>query len=202
MPDDDILDLDDNDNDDDAGNQDPPEAKKVTVSRDQLKSLQAKAKQAAAADRLLKENALLRMGVDLESAGGKLLLDHPGLDVSKPDEVKELAKAIGAFKDPGADTATTDQNATDGSVSAEELNQTHERSNLASGASPDGTDANEDPYQVAVRVQRETLKAGGKQVDALAAAMKTIREAALKGDERVIYNPTDVRQHYPAAEAF
>lgn len=133
------------------------------------------AAEAAAAKR---ELAFLRAGVDVDSPIGKLLIkSYEGeLDV---EAIKAEAVAVGAVKAPETPAAS------DPGLSAEEMEQTRLRNDLASNSgTPSNHEAN--PYDQALEAYRRAQQEGVPMEQRAAAALAPVFEAAARGDRRVL----------------
>lgn len=179
------------DNTDDQTDDQADDAK-VTVKRSDLRKLEESAKAKSNVDAVERENRLLRAGVNLDSPAGKLLLNAKDLP-DKPEELKVLAESVGAL----APTTPVTDDTTDTTATDAEKGQAGERQLLATGATSDGGIVDRDPYEVSLEEHRKAL-ASGRESDALSAAVASIREAGQRGDTRVIFDPRNPRQHYPA----
>lgn len=182
---------DDNDDgtDDDAQNQ----TGKVNIDRSHLRALEKKAQKGADADRLQRENLMLKLGVDTDSVGGKLLLDNPNLPLDKPDEIKAMAIAVGAIRQttppPGeatGETQGTDQGGEQTPVGGTtEANGSDERSALGQGAVGDTGRPTEDPRKIAATEAVTAMERGATEEDALGHYFNSLANAAATGDQRV-----------------
>jgi len=130
-------------------------------------------------DQLKREMAFLKAGVDTESKAGKLLfkaydgeLETDAIQV----EWHELVPPLVAETQPEPEPEVID--ATDTQVA-------EERQALANDGVPPENQS-ENPYEQGHREFKEMVSAGRPNEDATASFVRTVIEAAARGDERVI----------------
>lgn len=168
MPDEDINDQHDENEDDDGPT--------VTLSRKQIRALEKRPK-AEDFNRLQRELVLLKMGIDSDSAAGKMLLGNNDLEWDKPDSIKAVATEAGLLK-PVEETKQDAPN--------EELDQADERTSLGNGAAADDGKPRTDPRTSAMDEATNALKRGAKEEEAMGHFIHRLAEAAQGGDSRVI----------------
>lgn len=175
---DDPDDLDPEANDDGTG--------RVTLSRDQIRSMERDAKAARAAQR---ELAFVKAGIDTDSPLGKMFtaayegpLDREAINTAW------TAVAPAAPPPPADDTpppaGETPPPADDGAEFE------RERQRLAAdGAGDTGTPPDRDPRKTAIEGGHKMMAEGRSRDEAMAQAFSDLAGAAAAGDSRVIYNP-------------
>lgn len=143
---------------------------------DSLKQLRQAAEAGRKAQR---EVAFLKAGVDTDSPIGKLLFkSYDGeLDI---EAIKGAAAEVGAIKAPETPPAAPDPG-----LSAEEMEQTRLRNELASNS---GTPSNPDvnPYDAAFSAWDQAKREGVPMEQRAAAALAPVFQAAARGDRRVL----------------
>lgn len=161
---------------------------KVTIDRSHIRALEKKAKKGDDAERIQRENTLLKLGVDTDSPGGKLLLDNANLPWDKPEEIGEIAKGVNAMRAAaaGQEIETDDQKIERERVEAELKRQADERSAASSGGLTDDGKPREDPRRSALEEAKKSLSGGAKEEEAMGHYLATIAKAAQDGDKRVL----------------
>jgi hypothetical protein len=192
------LDLDDDDDDDaQQGQQAPPQGQQDS---DQFRNMRKKANKA---DRLERENALLRAGIDLESDLGSMFAkgyDGP-LEVAA---MREAATKVGAYKPPEEPKGEQQQQ-----QSAQQQDQqgdqqdqqqrtgpdeADQRGMLQHGAPPD-TGAVADPRDDAIKAGKAKIGEGASEEEGVIEGFRHLVEAGVSGDQRVLH------QEFEAAES-
>lgn len=143
-----------------------------------------------------RENAMLRAGVDLDSAAGKYFLaGYDGeldSDAIKAEATK-IPGLIRAATDPEANTegdegdeGQTEQPPARRQPTAEELERDQMNRDVgaeAAGATPPGSP---DPYDEGYAAFETALKTGKRRETAAAEVINRVMEAGIQGDERVL----------------
>lgn len=149
---------------------------------------QANAQAAGRVPQLERENALLRAGGDPDSRIGRLLLSDNDVDWTDREavtaawtEVNPAPAAAGAPPPPEqAPVEPPDQEAIDRQA---------RRDQLASGATVPGQEPTAHPWDEALALNLEARRRQQTPERAGALALDHVLEAAVNGDERVIYHP-------------
>lgn len=144
--------------------------------------------QLASTAALQREVAMLKAGIDLESPTGKLFVrayDGPLDDIEKVKEAwAEVSPAVPPIQgEPAGEAPPSNDGAT-----PEELEQQRRRAAVRGDAVPPGAEPSPDPWDQAYAVFHEEQRKGRRRADAGAAALTGVIQAALAGDERVLYN--------------
>lgn len=132
-----------------------------------------------------RELAFLKAGIDTNSPMAQYFVQGYSGELD-PESIKEEATKVGLVSGEEEEEKTTENNNPD--LTQEEKDQATNRRNLSTGALPDDNEG-ESPYAAARRTHKETIDAGASKDDALAAGIGKIFDAALNGDERVMYRP-------------
>lgn len=163
----------------------PEDPTKVTLSREALQNLRGaadrNADREAEAEKLRRENVLLRAGIDLESADEATKQRVSFLVNGWPDGADFTVEAV---KAAAANLGLTGEAATTGTgpaITPEEQAQTQERQLLQQGASAAGSMPEVHPSVEAIRDGLKTLANGGTSEDALAVAFHKVVERAHAG---------------------
>ena len=137
----------------------------------------------AEAENLRRENAFLKAGVNLESPIGQGLLKYFDGELSV-DKIREAAEPLGALA--GVAPKAPEQPAADALTPAEQA--AHNRiSGAAHGGQPSASvTGDENPYDKAIRQHQRDLEEGMSRDRAGAKAMRTVIEAGLANDKRVM----------------
>ena len=136
---------------------------------------------------LRRENAILRSGIDLESAWGEYFVSNYSGDPTDIESLKAEAQRLGVpFKGQTLESEGGDE--------AEEIVEVYEPTGTAqrralSDAAPADTGEDMDPRQVAEETFHRNLAAGMAEDDAMAESLRVLASAAIAGDQRVIYDP-------------
>lgn len=146
----------------------------------------------AEADRLSREIAFLKAGIDTDSPVGTMFAKAYDGELTK-EAVTAAFAALGvpAVQTPAADAdadsdAGAGDDADDGLTDADRAS-TRERSALANGSVNDSAaNSNPDPTVEARKIADSVIENGGTQDDSLAAMFHSIASAAIGGDKRVI----------------
>lgn len=176
-----------NDPDDfDDQNDDGEDPSRVTLSRDQIRSMERDAKKA----RLLeKENAFLKAGIDTETPLGALLFqayDGP----LEADAIRDAWGKVAPAPAPPAEGTPPASEASTPPADADQQAFQEERRRLAAGGTgDDGTSPDRDPRKVAIEDANRLMAEGKSRDEALAEAFSSIAGAAAAGDSRVIWSP-------------
>lgn len=139
----------------------------------------SKAKQEA--ERLARENAMLRAGVDLDSKAGTYFAKGYDGELTADAIKAEAAEIPGVLRGQTAVTpppAAPEPNVDEGAAD--------ERLGLASNAGKPNVDEGVDPYTGAMKAFDEALFRNPSRERAATAALSKIVEAANSGDKRVI----------------
>lgn len=166
--------------DDDNEETNEEDDRKVTLSRSQIRALEKRPK-VEDFSRVQRENALLRLGIDVDSAAGKMLLGNTDLDWDKPESIKDIAVEAGLLKIE----TTSGGNQKDEQID-QELNQSQERSDLGRGSASDDGKPRTDPRTSAAEEARAAMAKGAREEEALGHFIHRLAEAAQNGDSRVI----------------
>jgi hypothetical protein len=170
----------------------------VAVPRSEIRKLERKAREAererAERERAERELAVFRAGLGELSEAQRRALLAVATDTT-PEALRATAESLGFLRapEPVAEPAAVPEPA-DRTAEARALAEAAAKLADAGAVPDDGSDP--DPYLSALRAHREAL-AVGRDTDALAAAVSVIRQAGMRGDTRVIYNPANPRQWYP-----
>jgi hypothetical protein len=133
----------------------------------------------AEADRLNRENAMLRAGVDLDSKAGQYFVKGYEGELTREAILAEAEAMQGVIR--GATPAATPA----APVVEHDISQGQDRMDLAAGSAvPSPDQAN--PYAVAEQAWEDARKSGGTRESAAAAPLAVLLEAAQRGDRRVI----------------
>lgn len=135
----------------------------------------------AALEAAQRENAFLRAGVDVSTPVGSMLLKAYDGELTA-EAIKAQAEAVGAVAKPAAPVDVTNP----ADVALQDA-----RKALTSG-DPNVADPNqpqEHPWKVARTAFEDARGKGLGADDAMAEVARTIREAQLRGDERVVLLP-------------
>lgn len=165
-------------------NDDGGQPGQVTLSRDQIRSMERDAKEARAAKR---ELAFVKAGIDTDSALGKLFFTaYEGALETEAIQAawKDIAPAPPA--PPAGDPPPPDP---DPGPGAQDF--AAERDRIANGGSADdgAPPPERDPRKVAIEDGIRLMAEGKSRDEAMADAFSTLAGAAASGDPRVIYNP-------------
>lgn len=163
----------------------------VRVERSRIRDLEARAQRsdeaeqrAAAAERRL---AFAEAGISLSSDDEKVQFFVQGYQGDlDPAAIKAKAEAFGVLggTTPPPAPAEPDQ-PQDTPLEPGEANFTRERGQLATAAPPDNV-APAEPYKAAAEVHDRVIADGGREREAVGAAINSLANAAHNGDERVI----------------
>lgn len=165
--------------------QDQNDGSQITLSREQIRSMERDAKEARAAKR---ELAFVKAGIDTDTPLGTLFatayegpLDKEAIETAW----KAVAPAPAAPSEPPPPAAEEEPPPPAADASFEE-----ERRRLAAGSDgDDGTPPDRDPRKVAIETGQKLLQDGKSREDAMAEAFSSIAGAAAAGDSRVIWSP-------------
>lgn len=162
--------------------QDDP--RQVTLSRDQIRSMERDAKQVRT---LRRENAMLKAGIDVNTPLGTLFLNAYEGEL----ETDAIRDAFHKIAPPAPVTATEAEEPDMAPVGDNDDAQfAEERQRLASGGlGDDGHTIDRDPRKVAIELGNKMLADGKSREDAMASAFSSMAGAAAAGDSRVIWNP-------------
>lgn len=157
---------------------------KVTLSREQIRSMERDAKAARAATR---ELAFVKAGIDTESPLGALFsaaYDGP----LERDAIVEAWKAVApAPPAPPANDSTPPAGEATPPAGDDGAEFERERQRLAQeGLGDTGTPPDRDPRRVAVETGQKLLSEGKSRDEAMAEAFSIIAGGAAAGDSRVI----------------
>lgn len=160
--------------------------------RDLARQASDNATKAAEGDAAKRELALIKAGVDTDTALGKLFAKSYDGELTA-DAIKAAAAEIPGLVTPVTDAATTTDGAeqlTPEQVEAArvEAEQTGARQALASGAAAVGV-VEVDPIDAAGQAADAVRKRGGTDTTAAVAALNTLVGAAASGDKRVLIDP-------------
>ncbi len=141
---------------------------------------------------LRRENAILRSGIDLESAWGEYFVSNYSGDPTDIEALKAEAQRLGV---PFKGQIALEGEAVD---EAEDIVEVYEPTGTAqrralSDAAPADTGEDMDPRQVAEETFHRNMAAGMAEDDAMAESLRVLASAAIAGDQRVIYNPRSAR---------
>lgn len=154
-----------------------------TQEHTDVKSLRQAASEGAAAkaelDRVKRELAFAKAGVDTDSKLGKLLYAAYDGDLTA-DAIKAAATDIGMFQ-----TAPAPQDTPAATLTATEKLVLDAQRQIAPGAQSAHTPPAKSPYVEAGELLTEHIARGGKREDAVAHAITHLLDAAAKGDSRV-----------------
>lgn len=131
------------------------------------------------AERLKRELAFAKAGIDVDSAVGKMMFKAYDGELDK-DTLTTAAREVGAIKD--APAAPDEPNET-------ERAQTRERADLAHDSGTPSLANSGDPFRNAEEAFKEAVRNGDRRDLAFGAAMTEILEAHRNGDPRVIPQP-------------
>lgn len=131
----------------------------------------------AALEAMARENAFLKAGVDTTTPVGSMLLKAYDGELT-PEAIKAQAEAVGAVAKP-ADPDTADP--ADVAIQNARKNLVHGDPNVADPNTPQ-----EHPWKSARLAHEEARSKGLGHDDAMAEVARTIREAQLRGDTRVM----------------
>ena len=134
----------------------------------------------AEADRLNRENAMLRAGVDLDSKAGQYFVKGYEGELTREAILAEAEAMQGVIR--GATPAPTSDAAP---VVEHDTSQGQDRMDLAAGSAVPAPDQ-ANPYAVAEQAWEDARKNGGTRESAAAAPLAVLLEAAQRGDRRVI----------------
>lgn len=137
------------------------------------------------AEKLEREIAMLRAGIDLDSDKGAFFAKGYEGDLD-PAKIREAAETLGILGSTD-DNPGEDANPNDGDVQLEEgeAELEQERQRLESG-SPSDEMPNPDPYKAMTEVHERIRNQGGLERQALGGAFNSLVNAAHQGDDRVI----------------
>jgi ribosomal protein L12E/L44/L45/RPP1/RPP2 len=169
---------------DDDDNQEDEDPRQVTLSRDQIRSMERDARQAR---QLQRENAMLKAGIDTDSDLGTMFVKAYDGDLN-PEVIRAAwAKIAPAEKpaEPKPDDGEPPAAEREGDKRFEE-----ERHLLvASGSPDDGRPPDRDPRKTAVEAGQKALQEGKSRDEALAETFSALVAAAAAGDERAMWHP-------------
>jgi hypothetical protein len=153
---------------------DPPEGEKTPKANEEnIKKLR---EQAEAGNAAIRENAMLKAGINTETPLGKFFAESYKGDLTK-EAVIAAATEIGVLEK----TTTNPQ------VSEEERKSTQERQNLTTGAADPSQMPTKHPREQGLENAKMLLDKGGTYEQAGAAFLTTLVKAIDEGDERAIY---------------
>lgn len=161
--------------------QDDP--RQVTLSRDQIRSMERDAKQVRT---LRRENAMLKAGIDVNTPLGTLFLNAYEGDLES-EAIREAFHKIA----PAVASAPVSADEDGGPAPmSEDAAFAEERQRLVSGGlGDDGHTIERDPRKVAIETGNQALADGKSREDAMALAFSSLAGAAAEGDTRVIWSP-------------
>lgn len=167
---------------------------KVTISREALQNIRGaadrNAEREAEAEKLRRENVLLRAGINLEGADdatkqrvGFLVNGWPDGTDFTVDAVKAAAEGLGILGGSAAGAGPE--------ITPDEQQQTADRQLLQPGSTPAGSVPDVHPSVEAVREGLKVLARGGTDEDAIAVGINTIVRRAVQGTapQLIIRNP-------------
>lgn len=171
---------------------DGDESPAIRQLRDALKREQDKNKEletaVAGSTVIVRENLMLKAGVDTSTPVGKFFADKYDGDLDE-DSVKTAAAQVGALK-PDTPTPT---------ITPEEADQTRERQALGADASPGGVPPAEDDLEAGF-AEFHARKARGQTTEKAAPAIfDRLIAAANEGDPRFRFDPQTWRAQQDAA---
>jgi hypothetical protein len=155
---------------------------------------------AARVPQLERENALLRAGGDPDSRVGRLLLGDDEVDWTDRTAVQSAWAEVAPAGQPAPTPPPEGENGNgsqpppDGTerphpqASAEELARQERREALRSGSTAPGTEPSPHPWDEAFEIRNDALRHQRPRDQANALAVDHILEAAVAGDERVLYD--------------
>lgn len=136
--------------------------------------------QIAEGDKARRENAFLRAGVDLDSPLGTLFSKGYEGELDG-DKVKEAWSALQPAQAPPPEAASD-------APTPEELAQAQARDALNTGGVPPGEEPSPSPWDAAKENYKIAKEKGQSTDRAQTAAIQTVMDAAVAGDERVLYD--------------
>lgn len=189
MPDQDDIyepDVDGDDESPDTPNDDQRGDYVVRVNRQQIRSLEEKAKRAKNLEtentQLQRTNLMLQAGIDLTSDRGKFFAEGYKGELTV-EAVKAQATTLGFIG--AAAPSAADNESPDTPLEEGEAALAADRRDLAQG-SPADSPAPPNPYERADEIGQEIRAGGGKEKEAVGAGLNYLVNAAAQGDKRVI----------------
>lgn len=152
----------------------PTEDKTVAVKVEELRALKEAAKAAEDAKAAMRENAMLKAGIDIDSPVGKMFFKTYEGELSK-DAIKQAAVEVGL-----AEVETKNPE-----VTPDEKNSTKERQGLTTGV-PGSTEVKKHPIEEAKETADDFIKKGATFEDAGAAYVSTLVKRYQEGDKRAV----------------
>lgn len=131
----------------------------------------------AEADRLNRENAMLRAGIDLDAKAGQYFAKGYDGELTTEAITAEANDFPGALRGAATPKAETEPEA--------DPTETRERMDLASGSTPSVPEG-EDPYVEGMKAFTAARRDGTPADKAAAAAFGPLFKAAVQGDKRVL----------------
>lgn len=173
---------------DDPSNPDPDD--EAGNENSNLKHMREKAKRTdeaeARAEQLARENAMLRAGVDTDTAAGRMFHRAYDGDLDDVEAIRTAAQEVGALR-ASAEPASEGAEGDAGPEGNEpENNGTQERRALADGA-PADTGEKKDPRESGRELYDGAVAKGAPWEEAAGGFLNHLAAAAQDGDPRVIY---------------
>lgn len=179
-----------------------PTDRQVALSRKDIRALEKMGKDGRAAvdenERLKRELAFAKAGVDTDTEAGQIFMRGYNGDL-EVEAVKTAAQGFGLTGQKATETTETTNGTTTTTpaptavtLQPGEDKLSVERQALSTGAAGD-TGIDGDPYQEAIDLGRSVLAGGGKELEALGAAAKSLANRAHQGDRRVIIDSRSVQ---------
>lgn len=157
---------------------------RVTLSRDQIRSMERDAKAARQAQR---ELAFVKAGIDTDSDLGRLFSTAYEGELDR-EAIQAAWAKIAPAPAPPTDPVTEPPPSASTDPAAAEFEE--ERRRLAQGgAGDDGTPPDRDPRKTAIEAGHKMMAEGHSRDEAMAQAFSDLASAAAAGDGRVIYTP-------------
>lgn len=174
----------------------------VTLSREQIRTMERDAQRAREADERAeaaeRQLALHQAGIPLDTDLGQFFAANYSGELST-DAIREQAEKLGILKSGGDEGGGEHQNQGGGTSESQgaptggggdqggSSGATEDRQRLASGAAGDtGQQPPPDPRKAAQDEGQRVLEAGGTREEAGAAVFKSLVGSAMEGDKRVI----------------